>query len=107
MAAIERHGLSEWVTCAGAAPWTLVSVREPHPDGEGLPAKSLLQQEMLLRGVLFNGSNFISYAHTGEDIDHAIDAYDAALVTLADALPDELQKRLQGPPVMPAFRTPS
>ncbi|HYM54795.1 MAG TPA: aminotransferase class III-fold pyridoxal phosphate-dependent enzyme [Solirubrobacteraceae bacterium] len=105
--AIERHGLNDWVGCSGAAPWTIVSVREPNGDGATLPAKSLLQQEMVKRGVLFNGSNFISYAHTDADIDAAIEAYGAAFEVLAGALPDDIEARLEGPALTPAFRTPS
>ena len=107
LAAIERHGLDEWVRCSGAAPWTIVSVREPDPDSTTLPAKSLLQQEMIKRKILFNGSNFISYAHTEKDIDLAIEAYDATFELLASALPNDVEHRLQGPPLTPAFRTPS
>lgn len=104
---VERHGLDEWVSCSGAAPWTLISVREPDPLGATLPAKSLLQQEMLKRGILFNGSNFISYAHTDADIDTAVEAYAAAFEALAGALAGDLNDRLEGPPLTPAFRTPS
>lgn len=104
LAAVAAHGLEDWVTCSGAAPWTIVAVREPHPDPAGLPAKSLLQQEMLRRGVLFNGSNFISYAHTDDDIAEAIDAYDGAFARLAQALPDDVEQHLEGPPVSQVFR---
>ena len=45
---------------SGAAPWTLVLVASRIPTPEGLPAKTLLQQELLSRGVLYNGSHFIS-----------------------------------------------
>ena len=106
-AAIRAHGLEEWVTCGGAAPWTIVGVREPHAEDGQLPAKSLLQQELLKRGVLYNGSNFISYAHTPEDIEFAIEAYGESLSVLAEALPDGVSERLEGPPVSAAFRTPS
>jgi len=82
-------------------------VREPHPADGALPAKSLLQQEMLKRGVLFNGSNFISYAHTPEDIELVSAAYSEAFEVLAGALPDGVPERLEGPPVSAAFRTPS
>ncbi len=104
--AIACHGLSDWVDCSGAAPWTIVSVREPYP-GATLPAKSLVQQEMIKRGILFNGSNFISYAHTDADIDLAIEAYEAAFDVLSSALPDDIGDHLEGPPLTPAFRTPS
>jgi glutamate-1-semialdehyde aminotransferase len=104
-AAIERHGVGAWVSCSGAAPWTLVSVREPDPDE--LLAKSLLQQEMIKRGVLFNGSNFISYAHADADIELAIETYDSSFEVLAAALPDRVASRLEAEPLMPAFRAPS
>src|SRR4051794_25103135 len=55
--AIEEHGIGNWVTITGEAPRTVVGVREPEHDGPGLPAKSLIQQELAKRGVLFNGSN--------------------------------------------------
>jgi glutamate-1-semialdehyde aminotransferase len=103
-AAIGDHGLGEWVTIGGAAPRTVVSVREPDGFGPGLPAKTLVQQELLKRGVLFNGSNFICLAHTGGDIDEAIDAYRAALGRLADGLSGGLMDLLEGDPVQPAFR---
>jgi len=92
---------------SGAAPWTIVSVREHDPDATTLAAKSLVQQEMIKHGVLFNGSNFISYAHTEADIDLAIEAYDSSFETLSSALPHDVESRLQGPPLTPAFRTPS
>lgn len=104
-AAIDRHGIAQWVVCAGAAPWTLVLVREPDPERDGLPAKTLLQQEMIKRGVLYNGSNLISFSHREEDIDEAIDAYDGAFAVLAEALPDDIARLLQAPPLSEVFRT--
>jgi glutamate-1-semialdehyde aminotransferase len=102
---IGRHGLEQWVSCGGAAPWTIVTVREPHPHKETLPAKTLLQQEMLRRGVLYNGSNFISFSHGNSEIDEAIDAYDHAFAELAVALPDDVERCLQSAPVSQVFRT--
>jgi glutamate-1-semialdehyde 2,1-aminomutase/spore coat polysaccharide biosynthesis protein SpsF len=104
---IAAHGLEGVVRASGAAPWTLVVVREPHPEAEGLPAKTLLQQELLRRGVLFNGSHFIAYAHTDADIERALAAYDEALAVLAGALPDDVASHLEGPPVAQVFRAVS
>ncbi len=106
-AAIERHDLTDWVSCSGAAPWTIVGTQEPDPDGNRLEVKSLIQQEMMKRGVLFNGSNFICGAHTEADIDLAIEAYEASFEILSSALPDGIEGLLEGPPLTPAFRTPS
>jgi glutamate-1-semialdehyde 2,1-aminomutase/spore coat polysaccharide biosynthesis protein SpsF len=103
--AVARHGLEDWVSCGGAPPWTIVTVREPHPGRGVLPAKTLLQQEMLRQGVLYNGSNFISFSHGESEIDEALDAYDHALAVLAEALPDEVEGRLQAPPVSRVFRS--
>jgi glutamate-1-semialdehyde aminotransferase len=106
-ARISAHGLDGVVSASGAAPWTLVVVREPQLDAEGLPAKTLLQQELLRRGVLFNGSNFIAYAHTDADIERALAAYDDAFGVLAKALPDDVSSYLEGPPVAQVFRAVS
>jgi hypothetical protein len=62
---------------------------------------------MIKRGVLFNGSNFVSYAHHEHDVDRAVEAYDGALRVLAEALPDDLYRRLEGPPLTAGLRTPS
>ena len=81
-----------------------MTIREPGEPGDRLPAKTLVQQEMLRRGVLFNGSNFISVAHTDDDVEAAIDAYGGALGRLADGLPDGVERLLEGRSVEPAFR---
>jgi hypothetical protein len=82
---------------------TIVLVREPQQGGS-LPAKTLLQQELLKRGVLFNGTHLISYAHGDADIAYAVDAYDGALGVLTQALPDRLPEYLDCEPLGPVFR---
>ncbi len=102
--AIAAHDLEDWVSCSGPAPLTIVTVREPAPGGN-LPAKTLLQQELLKRGVLYNGSHLISYAHRDPDIEQAVEAYDEALAILAAALPDRLDHYLETEPLGPVFRS--
>jgi glutamate-1-semialdehyde 2,1-aminomutase len=102
--AIDTAGVAGWVTIGGAAPRTVVTIREPEPEAQVLPAKTLVQQELVKRGILFNGSNFICLAHSTEDLDQAIDAYGAALSRLADGLDGDLTELLEGPPLQPAFR---
>jgi glutamate-1-semialdehyde aminotransferase len=101
--AISASGLDEWVSIGGAAPRTVVQVTEPDPDA-GLMAKSVLQQELVRRGVLFNGNNFISLALNDEDVELAIEAYAVSLGRLAEGMPDGLASILQGEPVQAAFR---
>jgi glutamate-1-semialdehyde aminotransferase len=101
---IEEAGVADSVRVSGAAPRTVVTIREPDGAGPGLPAKTLVQQELLKRGVLFNGSNFICAAHSDEDIELAIDAYGDAFQRLAEGLEGDLAGLLEGPPLQPAFR---
>lgn len=105
-AAIGAHDLAGWVSIGGAAERTVVQVREQNPDATRLVNRSLVQQEMIKRGVLFNGSNFICAAHSDADIELAIESYDAAFARLAEGLADgDVEKLLEGPPVEPAFRS--
>ena len=94
------------MTVGGAAPRTVVQVREPDAAARR-PAREerSSSRSSCKRGVLFNGSNFICLAHTDEDIDHAIEAYDAAFERLAEGLAGRPGRRmLEGEPVQPAFR---
>ncbi|WP_445147916.1 aspartate aminotransferase family protein [Baekduia sp. Peel2402] len=107
LASIKTYNLSDWVTIDGEAPRTLVAIREPGDPVDGLVAKSLVQQELLRRGVLFNTNNFICLAHSDEDIATAAAAYDAALARLADGLTDGaggVRALLEAEPLAPAFR---
>lgn len=104
---IAQHGLQEWVSIDGENPRTVVQIREPGGERDGLVARSLVQQELAKRGVLFNGNNFICLAHSDDDLDQAAEAYDAALALLADGLADGaagVEALLQGKAVSPAFR---
>jgi glutamate-1-semialdehyde 2,1-aminomutase len=102
--AIDDAGVGDWVTVGGAAPRTVVTIRESAGSGPGLPAKTFVQQELVKRGVLFNGSNFICLAHSDEDLDVAIEAYRDAFAGLAEGLAGDLHELLEGEPIQPAFR---
>jgi glutamate-1-semialdehyde aminotransferase len=103
-AAIDAAGVADHVSIGGAAPWTVVAVREPNGSGPGLPAKTLVQQELLKSGVLFNGSNFVCLALTDADVDHAVEAYGRAFSRLAEGLATGIEPLLEGDLVRPAFR---
>jgi glutamate-1-semialdehyde aminotransferase len=105
-AGVDHAGVGEWVEVSGAAPRIVVTIREPKLEqaSGGLPAKTLVQQELLSRGVLFNGSNFICLAHSDDDIELAIEAYGEAFALLAEGLEGDLLSLLRGDPIKPAFR---
>jgi glutamate-1-semialdehyde aminotransferase len=101
---VGRRGLDGRVACLGLPPRTAVVFHDA--DGrESLELKSLFQQECLRRGVLFTGSQFISAAHSDEDIERTLGVYDDVLAELADAIAhDDVAGRLEGRPVQPVFR---
>jgi hypothetical protein len=67
--------------------------------------KSLFQQEVLKRGVLFSAAHCVSYSHTADDIDMTLAAYFEALEVLKRAVETgDVESLLEGEPVKPVFR---
>ncbi len=83
-----RAGLGQVVRCLGPEPKSAV-VFEPAGPYSPLALKSLFQQEVIRRGVLFNGDHMLSYSHTAADIDRTLEVYEQALEALASHLGDE------------------
>lgn len=73
--------------------------------GDALLQKSLLQQEMLKRGILWGGFHNMSFSHTVADIEYTLTAYRDALPVLKEAVNSEnIHLYLRGEPVQPVFR---
>lgn len=99
-----EFALSEVAECAGLPQWTVVNFKA-HGAIEPLLLKSLFQQELLKRGVLFSGSQFISLSHTHEDIDHTIEGYREAFKVVRFGIDNDcVVDLLQGRPIEPVFR---
>lgn len=76
--------------------------------GDPLLMKSLVQQEMIKRGVLWGGFHNLSYSHTDEDVAYTLSAYKEVLPILKKAVATgELKSSLRGDPVQPVFRKTS
>jgi len=76
--------------------------------GDPLQMKSLVQQELLKRGVLWAGFHNLCFSHSDADVDHALAAYAEVLPILGDAVAaGAVRARLRGEPVVPVFRRPS
>jgi glutamate-1-semialdehyde aminotransferase len=70
-----------------------------------LEMKSLVQQEMLARGVLWSGFHTMCFAHTDADVAQVLGAYREVLPLLKAALDaGDVKARLRGEPVEPVFR---
>jgi glutamate-1-semialdehyde 2,1-aminomutase len=86
---------------------TMVSFAPSDPSDTSTPLamKSLLQQELIKRGVLWTGFHHVSFSHTDADIDYALDAYADALPVLKAAMDaGDVNSALRGEPVHPVFR---
>jgi len=99
-----EFGLADVADCNGLPQWTVVSFKAIG-SSEPLVLKSLFQQELLKRGVLFSGSQFISLSHTDEDIDRTMEAYREAFKVLRFGIDNDcVADLLQGRPIEPTFR---
>ncbi len=96
-------GLGRVTRCVGHPSRTMVTF--DGQAGDPLLLKSLLQQELLRRGVLWSGFHNVSFSHDDAAIDATLAAYGAALAELRDAFDaGDVPGRLRGQPVQPVFR---
>ena len=73
--------------------------------GDPLVQKSLMQQEMIKRGVLWQGFHNMSFSHTDADVDYTLQALEESLAVLKNAVQkNSLKEMLRGEPVLPVFR---
>jgi glutamate-1-semialdehyde aminotransferase len=73
--------------------------------GDALLQKSLMQQEMIKRGVLWQGFHNMSFSHSDIDVDYTLQALEESLSILKKAVQEnKLKEMLRGEPVQPVFR---
>ena len=73
--------------------------------GNPLEMKSLIQQEMIKRGILWGGFHNMSFSHSNADIRYTLNVYKEVLLILKKAVEEkDIRKYLKGDPVEPVFR---
>ncbi len=73
--------------------------------GDPLLLKSLVQQEMIKRGILWSGFHNMSFSHTDADIDYTLKVYQEVLPILKRVVEENrVAESLKGEPVQPVFR---
>jgi hypothetical protein len=93
----------EWVRCVGNDCRTMLTFDAAVADP--LLARSFVQQELVHRGILWNGPHTLSFAHGEAEIDELLAAYVEVLPQLDQAArAGELRARLLGTPVEAVFR---
>jgi glutamate-1-semialdehyde aminotransferase/NAD(P)-dependent dehydrogenase (short-subunit alcohol dehydrogenase family) len=96
-------GMEGYTRCVGPAARSLVVF--DRSAGEPLELKSLLQQELLKRGVLWSGTNTLSFSHREDDLAYLLTAYREALAVVGEAVEQgRVRQALRGAPVEPVFR---
>lgn len=99
-------GIDSYTKCSGFDCRTIVTFDAK--AGNPLELKSLVQQEMIKRGVLWGGFHNMSFSHSDEDIAHTLAAYREALAILKYAVENNtVASQLRGEPVEPVFRRTS
>lgn len=102
----QKLWIHDFTHCKGHPARSLV-VFDP-VAGDPLLLKSLVQQEMIRRGILWSGFHNICFSHTDEDIAYTLAAYAEVLPILAEAVvKNDVAARLRGEPVQPVFRKTS
>ena len=76
--------------------------------GNPLELKSLVQQEMIKRGILWGGFHNMSFSHSDADVEYTLKTYREVLPILKKAVDEKnVTKYLKGQPVEPVFRKTS
>jgi len=97
-------GLAERTRCIGLPPRTVLTFTDRQGQ-DSLAMKSLFQQEVVRRGILFAGGFNLCYRHSDADVVRTLEVCRAALGVVAEALDaDDVQGRLRGPVIQPVFR---
>ena len=95
-----------YTKCSGYDCRTIISFNES--AGNPLELKSLLQQELIKRGILWSGFHNMSFSHSDEDIEYTLTAYKEVLPILKKAVEEKkVAAYLKGKPVEPVFRKTS
>jgi glutamate-1-semialdehyde aminotransferase len=104
--ALARYFDIDYTKCSGYDFRTIVNFDAK--AGNPLELKSLVQQEMIKRGVLWGGFHNMCFSHTDEDVNYTLEAYKDVLPILKKAVDEgDVRKYLRGEPVEQVFRKTS
>lgn len=100
---VQRLKLASVTGCVGHPSKSLIQFYDT-PSTDALELKSLFQQEVIKRGVLFNGEQMLTFSHSDGDVNRTLEVYQEALQILRKALEsDSVQRRLEGKKLEPVF----
>lgn len=100
---IDIAGLSEYISITPCN-WMLTFTFLDADKKASMPLRTLVMQEMIRRGVLFQGAFVPCYSHTMEDVAYFVTAFSEMLTVYQAGLKEEYGKYLVGDVVKPVFR---
>ena len=101
---IDKYKLSDRIQVQGYPPKIFIFFKDENGEDD-LLLKSIVQQEMINRGILYAGYHVISYSHTTKEINDTLVAYNDIFALIAKNIEVEnLKQLLKGKPVKPVFR---
>ncbi|WP_064662625.1 aminotransferase class III-fold pyridoxal phosphate-dependent enzyme [Pseudoalteromonas sp. MQS005] len=101
---IEKHDVKDWLSNAGHPSWSFIIIKDTQKYS-ALELKSLFIQEMCARGILIGGSHNLSYAHTHDDIEKLLNAYDEVIFILKNTIETQnLYDVFKGKLLEPVFK---
>ena len=73
--------------------------------GDPLILKSLVQQELIKRGILWSGFHNLCFSHTDKDIEYTLEVYEEVLTILKKSVEkNDTLMQLRGEPIKPTYR---
>ncbi len=98
-----EFGMDKYTSCIGFNCRTMVTFT---PEaGNGLEVKTLMQQEMIKRGILWAGFHNMCYSHTNEDISYMLSAYRDVMPIMKEAIESgDIKSYLKGEVLEAVFR---
>lgn len=87
-----------------AAYWMPIFVFKDESGQPSAGLRTLFMQEMIKRGVLFQGAFVPCFSHTQEDVAYFVEAFSQSLTVYKSAIKDGYEKYLIGKPAKPVFR---
>lgn len=100
---VNTHGLSDFVQVVPCN-WMPVFIFKNSKNEICAGMRTFAMQEMIQRGVLFQGIFVPCYSHTMEDIEYFSEAFNELLSLYSKVLTEGYEKYLVGQPAKPVFR---
>ena len=98
-----KAGVSDITSCTGFDCRSIINFNAT--AGDPLVLKTLMQQEMIKRGVLWGGFHNMSFSHTDADIEFTLNAYEQVFPILKEAVQSgKPESYLQGEVLEMVFR---